>query len=172
MDRSNWAALCAYTSSVWGRPMSEGQKAAGWKLLAGFPNEAVEGAITVIAESGREQMPPWSMVYKAAESLAHAMRDLQPQLPAGDSLSDAEHEAAMIRLRAKQPPEQRRRASHVTRETKGLSMQARLRVAQELLTGANGRLQPLLWDRLAEEVLAREFQLVQPLLSQGRSIHE
>ena len=76
MDDSNWRALCAYASSVWGRPLTDGQRAAGWHLLHGFPNQAVEGAITVIAESGRENLPPWPLVYKTAESLASAMREV------------------------------------------------------------------------------------------------
>jgi len=164
MERANFDGVCAYIAGVWGRELSNLQRAAGWKLLHGLPNPAVEAAIDAIATGGREQIPPWSLIYKAAEAIAVAERDLLPALPAGDGLSDAEHSASMIRLRAKQSPEQRRRADRVTSETKGLPMGARLRIAQELLTQGNSRVAPQMWDALLDEALAREFQLIAPLV--------
>ena len=147
MKASNWQALCAYMQSVWGRTLSEAQKAAGWQLLHGLPDEAVEGAILAIAEDGREQMPTWPVVLKTARQLAERMRDTVPALPAGDTLSDTEHQAAMLLLRTRETPEQRRRADRVTQESRGLPMLYRLRIARDTLAGEGGQIaESQLWD--------------------------
>jgi hypothetical protein len=138
---------------IWGRELSNVQRAAGWKMLHLIADIAVEKAVDAIATDGREMLPPWPMVYKAAVAIASAERDLRPALPAGDALSDQEHAAAMIRLRAKETPEQRRRADRMTRETKGLPMMARLVLAKELLVDY-AKVDASSWDRVFDERLA------------------
>jgi hypothetical protein len=153
MELSNWHELCAYMSSLWGREMTHAQKAAGFKLLGPLPNSAVENALVNIAEEGGDRIPPWPVLYKAARSIAEAERERMPALPQGDTLTDVEHQGVMILLRAKQTPEQRRRADRMMSETKGLPMKVQLKLAGELLR-IGTRVDPPSWDRLFDEALA------------------
>lgn len=133
MKQSRWIELCAYMASMWGRELTQSQKAAGYKMLGGLSDESVEGGVLQIAESGRETLPPIPLIFKHAQAFQQQESERLPQLPAGDSLTDLEHEAVMIMLKAKQTPEQRRRAERVKSETKGLPMRVRLALAGELL---------------------------------------
>lgn len=156
MQKSNWQALCAYMESLWHRQLTMLQTQAGWNLLKDLPDEAVEGAVVAIAESGRETMPPWPLVYKTGLALAEAIRAKElPQLPGGDSLTDLEHDAAMVRLRAKETPEQRRRADRMTSETKSLPMGVRIAFAGEMLQ-TYAKVDASSWDRVFDERLAAE----------------
>lgn len=157
MDRSNWDALVAYMQAVWSRELSPVQRAAGWKLLAGLSNEAVEGAIAAIAEEGADRMPVWPLVLKTARSLEERIRDhQQPQLPAHDSLSDSEHEHVLRMLRARQTPEQRRRADRMAGETRMLPMKRRIAMAGELLMLRERDVDAGSWDALFEQRLGQE----------------
>jgi len=69
MRPQTWAALCAFMASCWHRPIDPIEQAAGLKLLGALPDEAVENAVSLLAESGRESMPSWSVLYKAASDL-------------------------------------------------------------------------------------------------------
>lgn len=161
MDRSNWDALCAYMQSVWGRELTAGQRVAGWKLMKNLPNEAVEGAVTAIADDGQERMPVWPLVLKTARAIADQMHArAERQLPASDSLSDEEHQHVMRQLRARQTPEQRRRADRMTGETKHLPMKRRIRMAGDLLMMREGEVDAGSWDRLFEQRLAQELEAV------------
>lgn len=155
MDKHDFDGLCAYMASLWGRELSNLQRAGGWKMLHNLPNEAVEGAVVAISEGGRETMPPWPLVFKTAQTLADAIRDRMPALPQGDTLSPEQHAAAMIALRAKQTPEQRRRADRVTSETKFLDMSVRLAIAKELLV-TYARVDAASWNRVFDERVKAE----------------
>lgn len=159
MDRSRFDMLAAYMQSAWGRELTFAQKEAGWKILAGLTNEAVEGAISTLIDDGGDRLPAWPVILKASRSLGDSRRDRMPALPARDSLSDEEHQAAMIRLRAKQTAEQRRRADRMTSETKGLPMPTRLRLAGELLQ-LGSRSDAGSWARLFDQALEREEKLL------------
>jgi hypothetical protein len=69
MQSQTWAALCAFMASVWHRQLGEAEQAAGMKLLGALPDEAVEKAVELLAESGREGMPSWSLLHKTAIDL-------------------------------------------------------------------------------------------------------
>ena len=154
MKQAGFWELCAFMASIWGRELTPAQKAAGFKLVADMPDAAVENAVVKIAEEGADRMPPWSVVYRVAYGLAHAMRDEFPALPAGDSLSDNEHTAVMIGLRARETDEQRRRADRMTSETKGLTMSKRLKLASELLIPPLARAEPKVWDQIFDRRVA------------------
>jgi hypothetical protein len=169
MERTRFDVLTAYMQSAWGRELTYAQKAAGWKILGGLPDEAVEGAVSAIIDDGTDRMPPWPVILKATRSIADAMRERLPQLPAGDSLTDQEHQASVIRLRAKQSPEQRRRANRVIAETGPLPMTVRLRLAAELLAPAVPIQGAVEFNRLFDAALDRELKIHAPLLPRERA---
>jgi hypothetical protein len=132
--------------------------------LSDLPDVAVENSVTQIAEEGGDRMPAWSVVLKTARSIADHLREAMPALPASDTLSDDEHRHAMFMLRARETPEQRRRADRMTSETKDLPMPRRIVLAGELLGGKGiGQLAAALWDRLFDERLAAERAKLLPV---------
>lgn len=170
MQASGWAALCAYMGAVWGRQVSEAERSAGWKLMGGLPDEAVENAVTLLAEEGRDRLPPMSVILKTSRDLTQALAASHtPALPASDVLTDQEHQAVLIGLRARETPEQRRRADRVVAGTRDLPMKVRLRLARELLMDA-AKVDASTWDDLYETATSREFKH-HPNLFRGVDIH-
>lgn len=169
MDQLEFDGVCAYMAGIWGREISKVQRAAGLKLGAKLPEEAVYKAIDAIANdttNDRDYMPPWPTVFKAARLIADAEREALPQLPASDALSGTEHTGVMLELRAMETPEQRRRADRMTKETRGIPMSARLVLAGKLLRGDGGaaKLPPATWDALFDDALEAALKEHQPLL--------
>jgi len=161
MYRKRFDELTAFMGAVWGRELSQLQRAGGWKLLHALPNEAVEGAISEIADSGLEHLPAWPIVLKTARAIADRQRDALPVLPQGDSLSDNEHTGAMIMLRAKQTDEQNRRADRMTVETKHLGMGFRLQLSK-LLMQPWSQLEREPWNKTFDRTLAEFTKAAAP----------
>lgn len=170
MTPNKFDELLAYMGSVWDRIPTHAMRGAGWKLLKGLPDEAVEGAVVAIAEEGREKFPSWSIVYKAAQVLSDSMRDRTPALPAGDTMTDQEHRGAMVGLKAGNKPESARRVARCE-EIKQLPQDRWLPLLRTLRTGVNERLPGAKWDEVFDEVMATEFKL-RPPVAAGPSIHD
>jgi hypothetical protein len=154
MKQSDYLEICKFIQGVWGREMSAEAQKRGYALLKDLPAEAVGEAVTAIANEGGDRIPAWPLVAKTARSIWDATRERQPQLPAGDTLSDLEHIGAMVALNARATTEQRRRAARVTGETKNLPMRVRIKLASTLLGGAEGRItDPAAWDRVFDQIV-------------------
>jgi len=72
------------------------------------------------------------------------------------SLTPKEHEVVLRELRSKETDEQRRKADRVTKESKGLSMSIRCKIAGEFLQPPLSQLPSDVWDLMLDERLQRE----------------
>jgi hypothetical protein len=73
------------------------------------------------------------------------------------TLTPEEHSASMIKLRALETEEQRRRADRVSYETKGLATGRRFKIASEVLLPPTSAVPPDSWDVAFETRLQDEL---------------
>ncbi len=71
------------------------------------------------------------------------------------SLTAFEHQTAMRDLRAKETPEQLRRAERMVSETRGFKMPVRVKLASEFLVAPYSGLTPEAWNKAFERALHR-----------------
>jgi hypothetical protein len=160
MKRSEWLDLVARIQAFWpGQKWPADTIALSFDLFIKIPSQDAIKELEKIAGEGREFAPAPSVLLarcrNASDSSALARWD--EAYNNEPTLTPEEHSASMIKLRALETEEQRRRADRVSYETKGLAMSQRFKIASEVLLPPGSASPPDSWDLAFEARLQDEL---------------
>lgn len=159
MKRSSWDGVCLYLEGVFDRTLTNKQREVGWNMHKELGDVAVERAAELLAEAGSDRLPTWSLLFRTAVDIQQHLSEALPAPADADSLTEDEHAAAMMRLRARETPLQRARADAVVDRSRPLPMIVRLKVAADFLGHPSWTtLDPGAWDHMLEARIREEQQ--------------